>query len=206
MFYLFFLILFYSFRSTHKILNCLPVSVQTILFPFMDNILACYKDGTNHTRNCRYFGVVYHLALIVLITGFMWTKSAFILGVKAFVCIVIGMLVAVIRPYKSKAYNIVDIILILSVGLCFAGTMSSFIAYHDDPINMSRGTALSVLPLSVPLLYIVAYAGYQKFCGKKKLFHCIIFQVNKVLYDVTVIRIPRRATDVDDPSECKALT
>ena len=54
------LILLYSFRKTHVILNCLPLSVQTMLLPFMDNILACCKDGTDDTRNCRYFGVVYH--------------------------------------------------------------------------------------------------------------------------------------------------
>ena len=34
-------------HRTHAIVNCLPLSVRTMLFPFMDNILACYKDGTN---------------------------------------------------------------------------------------------------------------------------------------------------------------
>ena len=48
------LILLYSFPKTHAIINILPLSVQTHMFPFMDNILACYKDGTNGTKNCRY--------------------------------------------------------------------------------------------------------------------------------------------------------
>ena len=58
------LILLHSFHKTHTILNHLPLSVQTTLFPFMDNILACYEDGTNGTRNCCYFGVVYPLVFI----------------------------------------------------------------------------------------------------------------------------------------------
>ena len=49
------LLLLYSFPKTHAILNILPLSVRTLMFPFMDNILGCYKDGTNGTRNCRFF-------------------------------------------------------------------------------------------------------------------------------------------------------
>ena len=33
------LILLYAFRKTHVILNCLPLSVRTMLFPFMDGLL-----------------------------------------------------------------------------------------------------------------------------------------------------------------------
>ena len=94
----------YSFCSTHTILSCLPKFIQTILFPFTDNILACYKDGTNGTRNCYYSGVVYHVAVIVLVSNIMWAQGTFFMGVIAFVCMVLGMLVAVIRPYKSTEW------------------------------------------------------------------------------------------------------
>ena len=89
------LMLIYSFPKCQALLNIFPVSLQQLLFPFMDSILACYKDGTNGTRNFRYFGVVYHLALLFCIGSFVLTKDAFILGCITFACILVGMLVAV---------------------------------------------------------------------------------------------------------------
>ena len=150
------LMLVYSFPRAQVILNILPTCVQAVLYPFMDNILSCYKDGTNGTRNCRYFGVVYHVALLVYIGCMLWAESVFFLGVNTSVCIITGMLVAVIQPYKSKVYNTVDIILILSVGLCFAGSMSSFISYVDAPNKKIEGFVMTII-----LLYIVSYLGYK---------------------------------------------
>ena len=60
----------------------------------------------------------------------MIAKNTVVLGWTAFVCILIGMLVAVVQPYKSKVYNTVDAILILSVGLCFAGAVSMPMLKH----------------------------------------------------------------------------
>ena len=155
------LMLVYSFPRAQVILNILPTCIQAVLYPFMDNILSCYKDGTNGTRNCRYFGVVYHVALLVYIGCMMWAESVFVLGVNTSVCIITGMLVAVIQPYKSKIYNTVDIILILSVGLCFAGAMSSFISYVDAPNKKIEGSVMAIVPLTIPLFYIVSYLGYK---------------------------------------------
>ena len=157
------IILLYSFPRAHVVLNILPVSVRTAMFPFMDNILACYKDGTNGTRNCRYFGVVYHFTLFVLIFCYILTQTTIVFGVNAFICIVVGMLVAVIQPYKSKVYNTVDVILILGVGLFYAGTMSSLLASIEAPLDQIMGIWLISLPTVIPLFYIVGYIGYKIF-------------------------------------------
>ena len=155
------LLLVYSFPRAQVILNIIPKCVQAVLYPFMDNILSCYKDGTNGTRNCRYFAVVYHVALLAFIGCMLWSKNVFIIGVNTSVCIITGMLVAVIQPYKSTIYNTVDIILILSVGLCFAGAMSSFISYVDAPNQKIEGAVMAIFPLTIPFFYIVGYLGYK---------------------------------------------
>ena len=151
----------YSFPKAQVILNILPKSVQAVLYPFMDNILSCYKDGTNGTRNCRYFAVVYHMALLVYIGCKMRVKSVFVLGVNTCVSIITGMLVAAIQSYKSKIYNTVDIILILSVCLGFAGAMSSFISYVDAPNQIIEGVVMAIFPFTIPFFYIVGYLGYK---------------------------------------------
>ena len=61
------LMLIYSFPRAQVLLNIFPASIRQLMFPFMDNILAFYKEGTNGKRICRYFGVVYHLALLFCI-------------------------------------------------------------------------------------------------------------------------------------------
>ena len=48
-------------------------------------------------------------------------------------CIITGMLVALIQLYKSRLYNTVDIILLLSIGLCFAKIMCSLITVIEVP-------------------------------------------------------------------------
>ena len=158
------LLLLYSFPKTHAILNILPLSVRTLMFPFMDNILGCYKDGTNGTRNCRFFAVVYHFALFVYVLCFLCVHNAFILGLNCYVSIIVGMLVAVIQPYKSKVYNTVDIILILSVGLCFAGAISSFFAYIEAPYQQNTGIIMAIFPAIIPFIYFFGYVGYKFLC------------------------------------------
>ena len=182
------LILLYSFRRTHAILNYLPLSIQTMLFPFMDNILACYKDGTNGTRNCRYFGVVYPLAFIGVLCGYALTKSIFIAGVNTFMCIVIGMSVAVIQPYKSKVYNIVDTVLILSVGLSFAACMCLWIGMFVDPQNTEYANVITIIPVIIPLLYI---GGYLASKMGKRYFQSLYYTYIKVKAILSQKRIGR---------------
>ena len=155
------LILLYSFPKTHAIIYILPLSVQTHMFPFMDNILACYKDGTNGTKNCRYFGVVYHIALFCFIMCYMWTESVFLPAVGTCICIVTGMLVALIQPYKSRLYNTVDIILLLSIGLCFATIMCASIAYIEVPSKETQSIVMAMIPCTIPFFYSLGVVGYK---------------------------------------------
>ena len=154
------LMLLYSFPRTQAII---PAPVHKLLYPFMDNILACYKDGTNGTRNCRYFSIVYHITVLAYIGSILWTRTILFLTVNASVCIMTGMLVAVIQPYKSKVYNTVDVILILSVGLCFTGMMSSFISFIEAPYEKTEGAVMALFPIVIPLLFIMGYIGYKSF-------------------------------------------
>ena len=155
------LILLYSFPRGQIILNILPGSVQRAIYPFVDNILACYKDGTNSTRNCRYFSVVYYFALIGYLCSLMFAQNSVVLCWNAYVCILAGILVAVIQPYKSKVYNTVDIVLTLSVGLCFVGGMSYFFTYVEAPLERQQMLIAFIAPLFIPLFYIVGYLGFK---------------------------------------------
>ena len=173
------LMLLYSFPRGQIVLNILPGSVQRAMYPFVDNILACYKDGTNGNRNCRYFAVVYYFALFGLLSSLMAAKTPVMIGWNAYACIVAGMLVSIIQPYKSKVYNTVDIVLTLSVGLGFVGMISFFISFIEAPFQKQIVVVMSTAPLLIPFLYIVGYIGL-KCCFKiHHLFKCYIGRQNQ---------------------------
>ena len=155
------LILIYAFPKTQSCVLCLPNSLQNILYPFMDNILSCYKDGTNGTRNCRYFAIVYQVSRMVIWSSIMWTESTFFYSVATVAVIITGILVALIRPYKSTVYNALDTFLLLTLALALVGVSSVFIAYVDDPRNAQIGLAMTLLPLSIPFIYIFCCLGYE---------------------------------------------
>ena len=204
------LILLYSFRKTHAFLRLFPASVQAMLFPFMDNILACYKDGTHGTRNCRYFAVVYHLAFIILLTSFMWTESTSLLTVYTYIGITVGMLVAVIQPYKSAVYNTVDTILVLTLGLTFAGATSSFISYINDPMNKGPTAVMAIFPLVIPLFYLLGFSVFQMCIRKKRLQRVVCFTYIHVKESLCFVRskleiTARRVRELDSLSEHSGL-
>ena len=157
------LILIYAFPRGNVIIKHFPVFLQKLLYPFMDNILACYADGTNGTRNRRYFGVVYHIALFIFINSYVWAESIFLLGVIVFICILAGMLVALIQPYKRKLYNTVDVILLLSTGLCSVAVLCSMIAYIEAPINEVFILMIAIVPFAIPLIYLLGTLAYKLF-------------------------------------------
>ena len=81
----------------------------------------------------------------------------------------VEMLVAVICPYKTSAYSVVDTILVLSLSLIFYGMPGSFIAYSIDPTRLIEGEAMSIFPIymSIQLFYITGYMVYAT-CAKKR--------------------------------------
>ena len=162
------LLLIYSFPKTQFCISCFPRSLQNAMYPYMDNVLSCYKDGTNGTRNCRYFAVVYHMSRILIWSSIMWTESVLFYSVAAVIIIICGMLVALIRPYKSSVYNSVDTVLLLSVALCLVGYLAYLVAYIDDPRNKTIGMVMGSVPFFIPLFYIFIYMGY-KVCVVRKI-------------------------------------
>ena len=139
------LILVYSFRTTQILLHCFPTCFNNALHPFMDNILGCYKDGTNGTLNCRYFAIVYHIARIALFVSFTTTRSLYYYPVILYTCIVTGLLVVIIQPYKSAVYNTLDATLLFSLALGIVGVSAYLVAGHNDPKNSENANTQLLL-------------------------------------------------------------
>lgn len=108
------LLLMYPTSFFQKCLNC-TFKQRQVLDTFVNCFQGYYKDGTEGTRDCRYFSVTYFLARIVIFILFSATKSTYCYSFCAIVSIVIAILILTIRPYKKQfdVYNNVDAIMIL---------------------------------------------------------------------------------------------
>ena len=167
------LILVYSFRRTQPLLQCFPTSVQNALRPFMDNLLGCYKDGTNGTRNCRYFAAVYHIARTALFISFVATKSLYYYPISLYILVLTALLVVIIQPYKSAVYNTLDASLVLTLALGGVGVVASHIAEKDDPSSTQNAAYILFFTVSTPVLFMTGYLCYKKCFSKKLLKICL---------------------------------
>ena len=124
------------------------------LHAFTDDFQGSYKNGTNGTRDCRYFAGLYLVLRIVLLLA-MYGGSVF--GVYdemvAIVCLVIAALV--FRPCKDKFWlNVWDSTVFTLIAFAlFCNMYARYIA----PVPFQL---LGVLA-TVPLIYFIVYVTYK---------------------------------------------
>ena len=124
---------------------------------FIDAFQGCFKNGTNGTRDCRYFAAVYLLMRLVLFFLFAFTLSAAFYALAILTLIGIAMLIIVVQPYKAKfsSYNAVDSVFVLTLAM-WCGTALFFnIAAAKAHRLLKTSLLVSFLVAVLPLLYLV---------------------------------------------------
>ena len=115
-------LLFYPSRCFQRCLNRLHLR-SLALDAFVDAFQGCYKDGTNGTRDCRYFASLHILlrASVVFAFGFTKNPTTFTFVLVILLSIYLALLV-IVQPYKKTVYNIADslVILVLLLLLIFS--------------------------------------------------------------------------------------
>ena len=125
---------------------------------FMDAFQGCYKDGTNGTRDCQYFGALYLIMCIISFFVIALTLDVLGYAVIQFMLIVFAMLIAIIQPYKAQfaIYNIVDTVFILILALWYCTSLClELAALKDHRYATTSKVAMGVVGV-LPLFYITA--------------------------------------------------
>ena len=86
------------------------------------------------------------------VSYFTFTKNVLILASISIASILVGMMVAVAQPYKSKVYNTVDIVLILSFGISWR--FISLIADTETSLQIIGSEVILILPFTFPFIYV----------------------------------------------------
>ena len=156
------LLCLYPCRCFQRFLNVCHLRSQA-LHTFMDAFQGCYKDGTNGTRDCRFFAAVYlitrvavHLSLVLTLVSY---NNSFFISLLVIVII----LLSGFQPYKKQFYNALDIFF-LGSAISF---MSSFWIMQDFNTRLVENTdAFVLIPLAlIPVVYplcVVLYYVWKK--------------------------------------------
>ena len=150
----------YPCRCFQRCLNRCRLRHQ-LLHTFMDAFQGHFKDGTNGTRDCRWFSALY---LIVRI-GFLASLSIvnnfiFWLPIGLSITLVLLLLTATLQPYKSPVHNNLDIFLLVMMVFPFVGLMAQTISLallqHLGPSNFILG-----ISMIIPFAYMVVILLYK---------------------------------------------
>ena len=100
-----------SCHCFQRVLNRYHLSSQT-LHTFMDTFQGGFKDGTNGTRDCRYFAAVYLIVRVALYISLGISIATFNFSMINGVLLLFGLLLVMFHPYKKSLYNKIDISLV----------------------------------------------------------------------------------------------
>ena len=145
---------------------------------FIDAFQGCYKDGTNGTRDCRYFAALYLITRFTLFVMYAFTVNVLFYAVGQFVLIVFAMLIAIIQPYKAQfaVYNIVDTVFILILSLWCCGVLCLELASLKDHRYQYSSQVVSAVVAVLPLFYITAVTLHWV-CSRTKIGRNIIRKI-----------------------------
>ena len=149
-----------------RVLNRYHLSSQT-LHTFMDTFQGGFKDGTNGTKDCRYFAAVYLIVRVGLYVSLGISIVTFNISMINGVLLHCGLLLVIFQPYKKSLYNKIDVCLVFIMMAFF----SSLRLFEADDIWLEKIVDRFVLipMLPIPLLYPLYLLSYHVWKNSERL-------------------------------------
>ena len=200
------LILLYPFRCFHKLLNCCHLNAQG-LHTFIDAYLGYFKDGTNGTRDCRFFAALYFIFRVVLATSVALIPPTVVPIVVCMIVLLFCYAITIFRPYKTYSHNIINsavIMVLLQFGILSLGTQMATCLYPEaNPaihhLNLYAAAVIAMFHLSTLLYKIRSFLKLQMLRVYNALTCCWV-NTMQMLSNVVV------KVDSEDHSEYEELT
>ena len=206
------LLCFYPCSCFQKFLNCSRLSHQA-LHTFMDAFQGCYKNGTDGTRDRRWFSGVYFVVRILIFSIALIVPTTSLLALFSGILLLFPLtLIAVVQPYKLSFYNSIEVVLILLFTLFFfsaagylqirkGGVFVHMASKWINPMLTIFGTA--------PLVYIFMVTLYY-LCLRNKISQQWFSKVWSLLqcrklssrWNCSEESLPER---LSNPEECESL-
>ena len=148
-----------------------------VLRTFMDAFQGSLKDGTNGTRDCRYFSAVYlgngfllYLVFGIIPTTYVWPLCVMVL-------VGIAILHVLFQPFKQAIYNNVACITYLIIAMYCNSAMAIIIAGTSSPHQLQFSIILLAILFPLPQLYILGVFMHW-LIYKKRILHLLLQKVH----------------------------
>ena len=150
------LLCLYPCRWFQKFLNSCHLRSQA-LHTFMDSFQGCYKDGTNGTRDCRYFAVIY---LIVRVAVYLLLVYSFAANNCYLICIlvVLMLLLCGFHPYKEWLYNQLDMFLLGCIVMIMSSSL--ILQAHNTEYGATQDNVVGAIFIPISLVYSLCLVLY----------------------------------------------
>ena len=183
----------YPCRCFHRCLNRYHLSGPA-LHTFMDTFQGSYKDGTNGTRDCRYFAAIYLMTRVLLYLSVGISIVTFNTSIISGVLLVVIVLLAVFQPYKESLYNRLDICLLVTLMVVFSSNW--VFQAHSTWLEIDVELYLLVLISPIPLLYPLCLLSYH--IWKLNILQITITQIKVIFqrsasHQQTEVSLPQQA-------------
>ncbi|XP_064388624.1 uncharacterized protein LOC135336696 [Halichondria panicea] len=150
------LLMVYPMKWFQECLNALKIQRQR-LDMFVNCYQGYYKDGTNGTRDYRWFSVTGFLLKLIVFLLFALSPSIYCYSIGTLFIITLMFMHLLLRPYKEefKVYDITDAFMLLIL----SGVFIMATAGDEADIKASYFSAFSYLLIglfaSVPIIYFL---------------------------------------------------
>ena len=146
------LLIAYPTITFQKMLGCLKIRWHA-LHIFADVFQGCYKNRTDGKYDYRYFAAFYFILRIIILLVMVFNYSNGIGWPFSVAVLIIGsLLFALLRPYKKNWLNILDSVILASLGLA-----ALWIFYGKE--TQGSWIQLSVFIAALPLMYFAMYVA-----------------------------------------------
>ena len=159
------LLVLYPCQCFQRCLNRCNIRYQA-LHTFMDVFQGSYKDGTNGTRDCRWFAALYLVLRISFFVVYTSIPTTFAIYPAILLVFVLVFLTATFHPHKSPSHNVTDIFLLLILIISGISIMSIDVANYKAVNSERTSNVLTIIFISIPLLYFIAISFYKLFARK----------------------------------------
>ena len=161
----------YPFKCVQKCLTRYRLN-RPALVAFMDAFQGCYKDGTNGTRDLRFFSAFYLLLRVLLYALYIglsrYDLYSWMQYINLLIANVLVVFITVLRPYKKNLYNNIDIA-VFAFCICIIGARLYRMTTKHHLLGYQ---ILFYILLAVPFLASFSYVLFR-ICAFTRVNRCI---------------------------------
>ena len=152
------LLLLYPYQCFQQFLNKIRCNSVTLKI-FMDVFQGSYKDGTNNTRDYRFFSGIFFLTRFFFVTNFVLLNCSVILMVSGATITVLGFSIAILHPQRNEIHFILDCFILMILSLLIFASMGGILG-HSNTFSTGISNVIIYIIVLLPLLYVSGLVGY----------------------------------------------